>query len=142
MKRQLLAVALIPFGSAAGASAAAPPKTIDCGRYTNMNWPVTSSERTKNRCLVAAFQRGARAKLITARATVEGDPITIYYRVFRPRRLELIADARRDQHGGPEDWYRSVCTALTATANYRHLQPSRCRKAALPRTLPPRWASS
>lgn len=116
----------------------ASPKPIDCGRYTNMNRPATSTERSKNRCFVTAFRRGARAKLTTLRATVEGDPITMYYRVLSARRLEMIVDTREDRYG-PRGWYRHICARVSAPPDYRSFHPSGCRRASLPRTLPPPW---
>jgi hypothetical protein len=137
--KAVAALLLLTLASLAGAlSAAEPLKSSDCGRYTNMNWPATSTERSKNRCFVTAFRRGARATLITLRATVEGDPITMYYRVLGARRMEMIVDTREDRYG-PRGWFRNICTGVSASANYRSFYPSGCRRAPLPRTLPPPW---
>jgi hypothetical protein len=82
-----------------------------CGRYENLNRPVTVDQKRKNQCLLDALAAGRRVELIRTYATVEGDPITEYYRVLGPRRLEIFVDSTRDSFGDRK-WSHWLCRGV------------------------------
>ena len=62
-------------------------------------------------CLLAAFEAGRGAELITTMTSVEGDPVTRYIRVHENGTVEIFHDASRDQYGSG-GWERSRCERL------------------------------
>ncbi|HEX5040256.1 MAG TPA: hypothetical protein VFW95_08995 [Candidatus Limnocylindria bacterium] len=63
------------------------------------------------RCLLAAYDAGEGAELISTRPTEEGDPVTTYYRVHENGTVEIFVDATRDRFGG-QRWSRYRCDRL------------------------------
>jgi hypothetical protein len=64
-------------------------------------------------CLIAAFEAGRGAELITTMTSVEGDPITRYIRVHENGTVEIFHDATQDQYGSG-GWERLRCERLVA----------------------------
>ena len=64
-------------------------------------------------CLLAAFQAGEGAELISTQATEEGDPVTRYYRVHENGTVEIFVDATRDRFGS-QRWERYRCERLVS----------------------------
>jgi hypothetical protein len=73
--------------------------------------PLNLDART---CLLAAFQAGEGAELISTRASEEGDPITTYYRVHENGTVEIFVDATRDRLGS-QRWERYRCDRLASS---------------------------
>ena len=68
------------------------------------------------RCLLAAYQAGAGAELISTQVSVEGDPIRRFIRVHENGTVELFVDATRDRYGSGE-WERYRCERLLPVAD-------------------------
>ena len=64
-------------------------------------------------CLLAAFEAGRGAELITTMTSVEGDPITRYIRVHENGTVEIFHDASQDQYGSG-GWERLRCERLVS----------------------------
>ena len=62
-------------------------------------------------CLLAAYQEGRAAEMISTFPTIEGDPITRYIRVHENGVVEIFVDATRDRFGSGA-WERVRCEAL------------------------------
>lgn len=62
-------------------------------------------------CLLAAFEAGEGAELISTSPTEEGDPITTYYRVHQNGTVEIFVDATQDRFG-VQRWQRFRCDRL------------------------------
>jgi hypothetical protein len=67
------------------------------------------------RCLLAAYQAGDGAELISTQPTIEGDPITRYIRVHENGTVELFVDATQDAFGSGR-WERYRCERLLTVA--------------------------
>jgi hypothetical protein len=67
-------------------------------------------------CLLAAYQAGAGAELISTQVSIEGDPITRFIRVHENGTVELFVDATRDAYGSGE-WERYRCERLVPVAD-------------------------
>ncbi len=106
------------------------PKTPSCGRYENLNEPVPADQRRKNRCLLDALSEGRRAELFVTYATVEGDPITTYYRVLGPRRLEVFIDSTRDSFGSRE-WTHMLCDGVVEESGFVFADSAGCRELSV-----------
>jgi hypothetical protein len=63
------------------------------------------------RCLLAAYDAGEGAELITTQQSVEGDPITRFIRVHVNGTVEMFVDATQDRFGSGE-WERYRCERL------------------------------
>ena len=68
-------------------------------------------DRDARRCLLAAWEAGEEAELISARTTVEGDLVTRYLRVHGNGTIEVFVDATQDAYGSGQ-WERHRCEAL------------------------------
>ena len=66
-------------------------------------------------CLLAAYEAGEGAELISTQTSVEGDPITRYLRVHENGVIELFVDATRDRYGSGT-WERLTCDRLVPVA--------------------------
>jgi hypothetical protein len=93
------------------------PEKPSCGRYENRNEPVSADQIRKNRCLLDAVAAGRPAQLIRTYATIEGDPITEYYRVLGPGRVELFIDSTPGQFGA-QKWIHMVCEEVAEDADF------------------------
>jgi hypothetical protein len=124
--RRVLAVVVV-LGLSLGASACSQgwtpsaleswPEQPSCGSYENRNEPVSVEQRRKNQCLLDALAEGRRAKLVVTYATVEGDPITEYYRILGPDRAEVFIDATADSYG-TKRWTHHVCDSVEEDSGF------------------------
>lgn len=100
-------------------AAAAPQAFLDreplesCGEFTleqGEQHPVAASE-----CLNAAMGAGG-AELIVTSPTVEGDPITTWYRALPTGGLETWSDVRQDTFAGEGvSWHYSLCPSAVSS---------------------------
>jgi hypothetical protein len=67
-------------------------------------------------CLLAAWEAGEEAELITRFTTAEGDATTRYLRVHAGGFIELIVDATLDALGSGR-WERLACDSLVPVAD-------------------------
>ncbi|HYU50934.1 MAG TPA: hypothetical protein VEO91_13515 [Candidatus Limnocylindria bacterium] len=63
-------------------------------------------------CFWDAYQRRRPAEFITTKSTIEGDPVTMIYRVRRDGRIEVFVDATQDQYSA-RLWSRLDCPTLS-----------------------------
>jgi hypothetical protein len=95
------------------------PEDPSCGSYENRNEPVSSEQRRKNGCLLDALAEGRRAELVATFMTIEGDPITEYYRVLGPHRAEVFIDSTADSYG-TQKWTHHVCDSVEEDSGFLH----------------------
>jgi hypothetical protein len=64
-------------------------------------------------CLLNAFEQGRPAELAATRPTIEGDPITVYYRVWPAADIavEIFTDSSRDEFRSAA-WTYAECDGL------------------------------
>jgi len=93
------------------------PEKPSCGRWENRNEPVSADQRGKNHCILGALADGRRAELIVTYHTIEGDPITEYYRVLSPGRVESFVDSTRDSYGSRK-WAHFLCRGIGEDGGY------------------------
>ena len=74
---------------------------------------MRASTSEARQCLLAAFEEGRGAELITTMTSVEGDPITRYIRVHENGTVEIFHDATQDQYGSG-GWERLRCERLVS----------------------------
>lgn len=69
-------------------------------------------------CLLSAYNDGRAAELVSTRPTVEGDPITTYYRVWpnATTAVEVFQDASRDRYAA-DAWTRTTCAHIAEVAD-------------------------
>jgi hypothetical protein len=91
------------------------PDEPSCGSYENRNEPVSAEQRQKTRCLLDAFAAGRPAELVFTTYTIEGDPITEYYRVLGPGSVEVFIDSTQDSFGSQE-WTHLLCEEVAEDA--------------------------
>jgi hypothetical protein len=120
-------------GDAAGDAPQASPDVEDCGGYENRNEAPTDEQSDRNRCLLDAFEAGRAATLVVTLSTVEGDPITHYFRVTDARQVEVLVDGTKDKFGAG-DWHASSCTGLSERAG--RLSWTGCTETEVPADLP------
>jgi hypothetical protein len=99
---------LLPACSYSPSALESWPEEPSCGRYENLNEPVSADQRQKDRCLLDALASGRPAQLIRTYAAIDGGPITEYYRVLGARRLEVFIDSTQDSEGSQE-WAHLLC---------------------------------
>lgn len=109
------------------------PGRRSCGRYENRNEPASAEQRRKNECLLDAAAAGRPAELVITYYTVEGDPITSYYRVVGPRQIEILVDSTRDSFGA-QKWTHELCAEIVQDSGF--LYGERCRKIPVDRSVP------
>lgn len=81
------------------------------GRYENRNEPVSAEQERANRCLLEAFATGRPAELVVTFHSVEGDPVTTYYRILGPHRVEVFVDNTADRYSD-QKWVHMLCGDL------------------------------
>jgi hypothetical protein len=105
-------VLILPLGCAGGPTAFDSRAELPaCGR-------VDLSPRTREaapepeplRCFLRARGSGWRAELVTVHYTVEGDPITSYWRNLG-RRVEVWHDNTKDSFGSRQ-WTHYLCSSV------------------------------
>jgi hypothetical protein len=84
------------------------PEEPSCGRFENLNEPLSAEHRRGNQCLLDAFAAGRPAELVVTTATIDSGPITHYFRVLGQRRVEVFVDATNDTEGSSR-WVHLVC---------------------------------
>jgi hypothetical protein len=84
------------------------PEEPSCGRYENLNEPVSADHRRGNQCLLDAFAAGRPAELVVTSPTIDSGPITTYYRVLGPGRVEVFIDSTKDSYSS-QRWVHLVC---------------------------------
>jgi hypothetical protein len=99
-------------------------------RYENRNEPVSAEQRGRNRCLLDALAEGRQAQLVLTYMTVEGDPITEYYRILVPRRIEVFIDATQDPPGS-QKWSHMLCDEVAEDGGFIHAVAGRCRQISV-----------
>jgi hypothetical protein len=67
------------------------------------------------RCLLAAYEAGEGAELVTTQPSVEGDPITRIIRVHPDGTVEILYDATKDRYGSGS-WQLLRCDRLFSVA--------------------------
>ena len=72
-----------------------------CGRYENRNEPVSAEQERANRCLLDAFDEGRPAELVATHHGEDGGPITTYFRMLGPHRVEVFVDSTADVESPP-----------------------------------------
>ena len=98
-----------------------------CGRYENLNEPVSADQTRMDRCLLDAVAAGRPAQLTRTYATIEGDPITEYYRVLGPGRVEVFIDSTRDSFGSRE-WTHMLCEEVADDGGSLYAVFETCRE--------------
>ena len=84
-----------------------------CGEITlAMGERLDAGSRREVACLEEARANGEGAELVVGHGTVEGDPITEYYRVLPEGGTEVFIDATQDTFGSRR-WEFSRCQAPT-----------------------------
>jgi hypothetical protein len=83
------------------------PEEPSCGRYENLNEPVSAAHRRGNQCLLDAFAAGRPAELVVTTATIDAGPITHYFRVLGQRRVEVFVDLPNDENS--QLWVHLLC---------------------------------
>ena len=124
MSKSLIALALLLACSACGQSAQSqePPASFEnrsrlasCGdiEFTAAGEVIPTSAVE---CMNEARSAGTGAELVVRRWTVEGDPITEYYRVVPPDPgIEIFADNTRDRFG-QRGWVHQRCPRAVSVA--------------------------
>lgn len=109
--------------AACGLLPAAPPEWVvnrlpleSCGEE-EVGVGGDDFNRSGRSCLLAAFERGEGAELISTMTSVEGDPITRIVRVHENGTVEVFVDATRDRFGSG-DWERLRCDRLVPVAEF------------------------
>jgi hypothetical protein len=126
----LVALAAVAFASGCGPlpgdraseTAATPQPTTpavildrsrlpSCGqeRRTGQAGPVNADGR---RCLWEAYLAGEPAEFVVTQLTVEGDPVTDYWRVLGKGSVELLEDSTKDPWGSGPGWLQVPCDTL------------------------------
>ncbi|MBB4855463.1 hypothetical protein HNP40_002865 [Mycobacteroides chelonae] len=84
-----------------------------CGTHRHFREDLPAAQRD---CMNNARASGRGGELTVVQPTIEGHPITTYYRVFSPdQRLEVFVDASTDRYGS-SGWSHFFCR--TAPLNY------------------------
>ena len=80
-----------------------------CGEVTlEQGERLRKKGRSEIACLRAAFNAGGGAELKVVFPTVEGDPITEYYRITSRRTTEIYIDSSQDQNSD-QKWSFAQC---------------------------------
>jgi hypothetical protein len=80
-----------------------------CGSVEmGLTMSLRSEAKKEVRCLRLALDSGLGAELRVTYSTVEGDPITDYYRVTPEATAEIYTDATQDNFGDKR-WHYSEC---------------------------------
>jgi hypothetical protein len=86
-----------------------------CGEITlAVGERLDAGSRPELACLEAARAKGDGAELVAGHGTVEGDPITEYYRVLPEGGAEVFIDATQDKFGSQRWEYRRCHTPTSA----------------------------
>ena len=85
-----------------------------CGEVTlEQGERLQERGRSEVACLRAAFNSGRGAELKVVSPTVEGDPITEYYRITSSRTTEIYIDSTQDQNSD-QKWSFAQCKKPTS----------------------------
>jgi hypothetical protein len=123
------ACSLVPFAtdpiappSAVPAEVASRPPLPPCGTetFTTQAGPTNAAGRA---CLWAAYVSGNPAEFSSTRPTVEGDPITMIYRVLGTGIVQVFVDSTHDRFAA-QVWTRLDCTTLSGSAS--EFGPDQC----------------
>jgi hypothetical protein len=87
------------------------------------------------RCLLAAWEAGEEAELITRFTTAEGDATTRYLRVHADGSIEIFVDATLDALGSGQ-WERLACDSLEPVADDGETDLVFTEQGCRPVTLP------
>jgi hypothetical protein len=82
-------------------------------------------------CLLEAFESERGAEFVSHESTIEGDPITNYFRVHETGVVEIFVDATQDKFGS-EQWERIRCEMLTAVPDERVFAQIGCEELPVP----------
>jgi len=82
-------------------------------------------------CLFDAFESGGGAEFVIRESTMEGDPITSYFRVHENGAVEIFLDATQDRYGA-ERWERIRCEGLLAVPDGRVFVENGCEELPVP----------
>jgi hypothetical protein len=136
-----LGLVVVVFGLGLASACSYTPSALDdwpeepsCGRYENRNDPALAEQRWKNRCLLDAAAEGRPAQLVLTYMTVEGDPITEYYRVLGPRRVEIFVDATQDPLGS-DQWTHLLCDEVAEDGGLLYAVAVGCREISVDETV-------
>jgi hypothetical protein len=94
-----------------------------------------SMDAEARRCLLAAWEAGEEAELITRFTTAEGDATTRYLRVRADGSIELFVDATLDALGSGR-WERLTCDSLEPVADDGETDQVFTEQGCRPVTLP------
>ena len=84
------------------------PTLPDCGRAELLDIEAGGRGEAVD-CFEAALSEGTGAELVVVYSTIEGDPITAYYRAVPDgREVEIFSDNRQDAFRGVA-WHYSHC---------------------------------
>ncbi|MFD6197456.1 hypothetical protein ACFWE3_12200 [Mycobacteriaceae bacterium NPDC060252] len=95
----------------------APPPTSftqraalpNCGTHKHFREELPAAQRD---CMNNGRSSGLGGELTVVQPTIEGDPITTYYRVFSPdQRVEVFVDSSTDRFGN-SGWSHFFCWAV------------------------------
>jgi hypothetical protein len=118
MRGRLVPIVIAGLAVVSLASCSYTPSAVEnrtqlpsCGSYENLNEPLTTDQRRKNRCILDALAEGRRAELVRIWATEEGDPITEYFRVLGPDKVEVFHDPTSDSLADA-GWSHWLCRGL------------------------------
>jgi hypothetical protein len=77
---------------------------------------VDPPDQEMRSCLLTAFEQGRPAELAATFPTVEGDPLTTYYRVWPTADIavEVFSDSSRDKWRSAA-WTYTVCDGMAAS---------------------------
>lgn len=85
------------------------PAFPSCGEVTlEQGERLQQKGRSEVACLRAAFDAGGEAELKVVFPTVEGDPVTEYYRVTPSRTTEVYVDSTKDPNSD-QTWSFADC---------------------------------
>jgi hypothetical protein len=129
-----LGLAILPACSYSPSALESWPDEPSCGRYENLNEPRSTDQRQKDQCLLDALAAGRPAELIRTFATIEGDPITEYYRVLGAGRVEVFVDSTQDSFGSRK-WTHLLCEDVAIEARHLDAVFEGCREISVDETV-------
>ena len=102
-----------------------------CGRYENRNEPVSVEQERANRCFLDAFEEGRPAELVATHHGDDGGPITTYYRILGPHRVEVFVDSTADIESHPQRWVHMVCDGVVDDPLDVGVDTAECRELSV-----------
>jgi hypothetical protein len=126
------ALLVLPVGCAGGPNGFDSRAPLpSCGRIDARTFEGVGKPEAL-RCFRRARVTGRRAELVTVRYTVEGDPITSYWRNLG-RRVEVWHDNTKDDFG-PRDWTHYLCSSVRIVGS--HVEGVGCTPMELHERVP------